>query len=29
MVKIFLSSVDLDIISSVKLIIVLPEKYVT
>ena len=28
MVKIFLSSVDLDIISSVKLIIVLPEKYV-
>ena len=28
MVKIFLSSVDLDIISSVKLIIVLPETYV-
>ena len=28
MVKIFLSSVDLDIISSVNLIIVLPEKYV-
>ena len=28
MVKIFLSSVDLDIISSVKLIIVLPAKYV-
>ena len=28
MVKIFLSSVDLDIISSVNLLIVLPEKYV-